>query len=243
MRMKLVFLLLAIAAVFAYAEILCPSEYCQNNVMNTGCYYSQSYASCICTTMRGCQWGCNDAGTGCSTQPTFDSRCPDQCYETTLHYRGWWSNEHEVCMSYTMTCPYGCLPDHSSCNPNPPATPTPVPTATPIATPAPTATPTPVPTPSPTPMPSAVPSDTGCIQNNAPCSPQFDACCSQWYQCRADATGGNSCQPVATATPAPTAPPATPAPTPAPTAAPASALPCLPGLAILLVLAFATRLR
>jgi len=240
MKGLLAFLALAAFAAAVSADIYCPHEgYCANGIMNTGCYYSQGTATCICTTTRGCLWGCNLDGTNCSTQPSFDPRCPDQCYETTLHYRGWWSTERESCLSYETTCPFGCLPDHTACNPNPPATPTPVPTV-------------------PTCRDNycedgSMLSSCHYITVQARCACDTTTPCTS-SQCSAD---GTAClvptptptpAPTAYYTPAPTSPPATPAPTappatPAPTPAPSSALPCLPGLAILLALAFATRLR
>ena len=178
--MKIPHILFAVAALacLAGATVSCPREYCKDGIHYMECTYSMSDYKCHCTTTIGCQYGCDANGTTCAAQPQHDPRCPDQCYDGVLHYKGWWSEEHQVCMSYTTTCPYGCLPDHSACSPGP--SPTPTPTPQPSPTPTPTPSPTPVqPTPSPTPSatPTATPSATPSpIPSKPPEHPQPAAC-------------------------------------------------------------------
>lgn len=174
MRFSL-FITLALIAGIAFALGVgdCPSSYCENGVLYSECYYSQSDYSCSCTTIRGCPFGCNASApdAACNLAPVVDARCPDQCYDTTLHYGGWWSDANTVCMSYTLTCPFGCKVDHTGCieeAPTPVPTPTPIgmtPTPRPTATPAPTPTPqiTPEPTPEPTPATTPEPTPAGPI--------------------------------------------------------------------------------
>ena len=144
MKISTIFFAIIAFVCIVFATVSCPQEYCKDGIHYMECTYSMSNYKCHCTTTIGCLYGCNAEGTTCAAQPQHDPRCPDQCYEGVLHYKGWWSEEHQVCMSYTTTCPYGCLPDHSACSPAPSITPSPAATPEPSPTIAETPTPSPI---------------------------------------------------------------------------------------------------
>ena len=139
-------LIIAAGLASAFAPGQCPSSYCENGVLSRECYYAQSDYTCKCTTMRGCEFGCNASDAldpSCNAEPVSDARCPNQCYDDKF-YQSWWSDAAQSCMSQLLaTCPFGCNANHSRCAD--------APAATPLQSPTPSTGPTAAPTPAPPP--------------------------------------------------------------------------------------------